>query len=103
MQLFFTHFKNKAAAYTKFPVLLSMGKLTIYSLVLLVVCSIWFWVKDPSDDPVSGFNWDRDSVYGAAILLGAGGAVVLVISMAMIAYLVGDYTVSLITIFIIVL
>ena len=51
-------------------------------------------MKDPSDDPVSGFNWDRDSVYGAAMLLGAGGAVVLVISMAMIAYLVGDYTVS---------
>ena len=54
---------------------------------------MWFWVKESANDPVSVFNWNRDSVYGAAILLGAGGAVVLVISMAMIAYLVGEYTV----------
>ena len=55
---------------------------------------IWFWVKDPTSDSASHFNWDRDSIYGATILLGAGGATVLVISMAKIAYLVGEYTVS---------
>ena len=55
---------------------------------------IWFWVKDPTDDNVSGFNWDRDSIYLATVLLGAGGATVLVISMARIAYLVGKHTVS---------
>ena len=52
-------------------------------------------MKDPTDDSTSQFNWSRDSVYGANILLGIGGAVVLVISMSMIAYLVGSYTVSL--------
>ena len=50
-------------------------------------------MKDPTDDPVSKFNWSRDSIYGATILLGAGGAIVLVMSMAKIAYLVGPYRV----------
>jgi hypothetical protein len=53
-------------------------------------------VKDPTSDHTSAFNWSRDSVYGANILLGMGGAVVLVMSMAMIAYLVGPYAVSLV-------
>lgn len=52
-------------------------------------------MKDATDDHTSAFNWSRDSIYGANILLGMGGAVVLVMSMAMIAYLVGPYTVSL--------
>lgn len=56
---------------------------------------LWFWVKDATDDHTSAFNWSRDSIYGANILLGMGGAVVLVMSMAMIAYLVGPYSVSL--------
>ena len=60
----------------------------------LLSTRIWFWVKDPTSDSASHFNWDRDSIYGATILLGAGGATVLVISMAKIAYLVGEYTVS---------
>ena len=59
---------------------------------------IWFWVKDPTDDTTSHFNWYRDSIYGATMLLGAGGATVLVIAMARIAYLVGDYTVSIVDI-----
>ena len=69
------------------------------SFNLLKTCScrsnrIWFWIKDPTDDHTSSFNWSRDNVYGAMVLLGAGGATVLVISMAMIAYLVGKHTVS---------
>ena len=52
-------------------------------------------MKDATDDHTSAFNWSRDSIYGANILLGMGGAVVLVMSMAMIAYLVGPYSVSL--------
>lgn len=51
-------------------------------------------MKDPTGDHSSAFNWSRDSIYGANVLLGMGGAVVLVMSMAMIAYLVGPYTVS---------
>ena len=57
---------------------------------------LWFWVKDATNDHTSAFDWSRDSIYGANILLGMGGAVVLVMSMAMIAYLVGPYTASLI-------
>lgn len=53
-------------------------------------------MKDATNDHTSAFDWSRDSIYGANILLGMGGAVVLVMSMAMIAYLVGPYTASLI-------
>lgn len=69
----------------------------IYSLYPLAP-RIWFWVKDPTDDSTSHFNFYRDSIYGATMLLGAGGATVLVISMAKIAYLVGDYSVSIVDI-----
>ena len=51
-------------------------------------------MKDPTDDPHSKFNWSRDSIYGAIVLLGAGGAIVLVITLAMVPYLIGPYTVS---------
>ena len=54
---------------------------------------MWFWVKDPTQDNVSSFNFSRDSIYGAAILLGLGGATILTISMAMISYLIGENTV----------
>ena len=61
-----------------------------------ILCDrIWFWVKAPTNDPTSPFNLSRDSIYGATILLGAGGAALLVLSMSMIAYTVGDFTVSL--------
>ena len=62
--------------------------------VVPVLFRMWFWVKAPTDDSTSHFNLERDSIYGATILLGAGGATILVISMAMISYLVGSYTVS---------
>ena len=62
--------------------------------VVPVLFRMWFWVKAPTDDSTSHFNLERDSIYGATILLGAGGATILVISMAMISYLVGPYTVS---------
>ena len=39
------------------------------------------------------FQWPRDSIYGAVILLGAGGAIVHVMSMTMIAYVIGPYSV----------
>lgn len=56
--------------------------------------SIWFWVKEPTDDSFSHFNWKRDSIYLAIILLGAGGAIVLVITLAMVPYLIGEYKVN---------
>jgi len=58
---------------------------------------IWFWVKDPTDDhgPNSNFfNWSRDNIYGAAILLGAGSTTCLVMSLSYVSYAIGEYTVS---------
>ena len=55
---------------------------------------IWFWVKDPTDDSTSHFNWNRDNIYGATVLLGAGGATCLVMSLAFISYMIGRFTVS---------
>ena len=52
------------------------------------------WVKQPSDDPNSSFNIDRDSLYIAIILLGAGGACMIVMSLSFISFFVGVYTVS---------
>ena len=40
------------------------------------------------------FNLARDNVYGAIILLGMGGATVLVLSYTMISQVVAKYTVS---------
>ena len=54
---------------------------------------IWFWVKDPTDDHFSDFNISRDSIYGAIVLLGVGGATTLAIAMAMFSFLIGRYTV----------
>ena len=42
------------------------------------------------------FQWPRDSIYGAIVLLGGGGAIVNVMSMAMIAHNIGPYAVSVI-------
>ena len=55
---------------------------------------MWFWVKDPTNDTNSHFNWSRDNIYGATILLGAGGSTLNVISFTMISYLVKNFTVS---------
>ena len=67
----------------------------MHSAYSLYTCSrIWFWVKDASDDTSSHFNWSRDSIYGATILLGIGGATIIVLSLTMISQLVGKYAVS---------
>ncbi len=60
------------------------------------MCRIWFWVSDPSYSSSSHkfFQWPRDSIYGAILLLGVGGAIVHVISMSLIAYVIGPYAVS---------
>jgi len=50
-------------------------------------------VQERTEDHSSAFNLSRDSVYGAIILLGVGGAIVLAIAMAMFSYLIGDYLV----------
>lgn len=55
---------------------------------------IWLWVKDPTDDPTSIFNISRDNVYGAIMLLGVGGAIMLVNAMTKVSVLIGEYTVS---------
>ena len=64
--------------------------------VTLYVSSIWFWVKEPAWGVGRHvvFDLSRDSVYGATMLLGMGGATVLVLAMAMISHLVGEFTVS---------
>ena len=56
--------------------------------------SIWFWVKDPSGvDRDVAFNVARDNVYLAIVLLGMGGATVLVLAYTMISQVVGKFTV----------
>lgn len=63
----------------------------------LLLHRMWFWVADASSSatpPSNGFVWPRDSIYGAVILLGMGGAFVNVISMSLVAYVVGPYVVS---------
>ena len=63
---------------------------------LLYLSSMWFWFADASTaTPTStGFRWPRDSIYGAVILLGAGGAFVNVLAMTNIAYVIGQNVVS---------
>lgn len=58
---------------------------------LVTKCRIFFWVKAPTNDSTSPFNWRRDSIYIATLLLGSGGAMVLVIALSMITFLVQDY------------
>lgn len=57
-------------------------------------CRVWLLLKHPTNDTSSSFNWSRDSIYIAIILLGFGGATLMVISLSMIALLVGQYSVS---------
>ena len=51
-------------------------------------------MKESTDDTSSHFNWSRDCIYIGLILLGAGGAVVVVISLSMIAFLVDEFKVK---------
>jgi len=41
------------------------------------------------------FFWKRDIIYIAVILLGIGGATLMVISLSMISILIGEFSVSL--------
>ena len=57
---------------------------------------MWFWVQPTySGHGSSDFHWKRDCIYIAIILLGIGGATVMVLSLSMISILIGDFTVSL--------
>ena len=51
-------------------------------------------MNSPTTESLAHFSWPRDSVYGATFLLGVGGATVLVLSMAMISHVVGEFAVS---------
>ena len=68
------------------------------TLIIISYFRIWFWVADPAPKSTSSsvFQWPRDSIYGAIALLGGGGAIVNVMSMAMIAHNIGPYAVSVI-------
>lgn len=64
--------------------LLPSVQLTYFvGLLLIIVFSYWVLLVDTM----------VDQVYGAAVLLGAGSATILVISLAMTAELIGDQTV----------
>ena len=54
-------------------------------------CRIWFWIKDPTDDHTSQFNWARDSIYIPTLLVGAGGSTLMVTGLTYISSLVGKY------------
>lgn len=60
-----------------------------------VTYRVFFWVKDPTQDSKSNFNWHRDCIYLATLLLGSGGSIVLVIALSMVAFLVQNYEVRL--------
>ena len=57
---------------------------------------MWFWVQPVYNYPSSSndFHWGRDCIYIAIILLGLGGATLMVISLSMVSMLVGEYSVS---------
>ena len=56
---------------------------------------MWFWLQ-PSypDHKQVAFYWKRDIIYIAVILLGIGGATLMVISLSMISILIGEFSVS---------
>ena len=64
------------------------------SFLIFGVYSIWLLLKQPTNDSTSSFNWNRDNIYIAIILLGLGGATLMVISLSMISLLIGQYSVS---------
>ena len=55
---------------------------------------MWFWVAPQALESSKSFLWPRDSIYGAIVLLGAGGAITNVLSMVLVAYQIGPYSVS---------
>ena len=64
-------------------------------IVMISYSSIrmWFWVQ-PVSQSESTFHLSRDSIYIAIILLGLGGATLMVLSLSMVSMLVGEYSVS---------
>ncbi|KAM7378752.1 hypothetical protein PAMP_004351 [Pampus punctatissimus] len=67
------------------PVSKLVGKSLTYFMGLLLIMAFSYWVL--LDDSMG------QRVYGAAVLLGAGSATILVISLSMTAELIGDQTV----------
>ena len=56
---------------------------------------MWFWVQPVyGDHESSNFYWKRDCIYIAIILLGIGGATLMVLSLSMVSILIGEFTVS---------
>lgn len=57
----------------------------LFGLLLVLTFASWvFWDK----------NMGAESIYGAAVLLGAGSATILVMSLSMTAKLIGEQTVG---------
>ncbi len=54
---------------------------------------MWFWVQ-PATVANGNFDWSRDQIYIAIILLGLGGACLMVLSLSMISILIGEYSVG---------
>ena len=57
---------------------------------------MWFWMQPVySYSPTqNSFHWNRDNIYIATILIGLGGATLMVLSLSMVSMLVGEYSVS---------
>ena len=56
---------------------------------------MWFWVQPAhGDHQHSHFYWKRDCIYIAIILLGVGGATLMVLSLSMVSFLIGDFSVK---------
>ena len=65
---------------------------TLYILLhfLYFPFSMWFWVTEPPGDNLAA----NILVYGATVLIGGGGATILVTSLSMVADLIGAAVVS---------
>ena len=56
---------------------------------------MWFWMQPVYNDNDSNhFYWKRDCIYIAIMLLGVGGATLMVLSLSMVSILIGEFTVS---------
>ena len=55
---------------------------------------MWFGLQRETTGITDLFNWRRDDIYIAVILLGAGGTAISVMSLSFIALLVGEYSVG---------
>ena len=55
---------------------------------------MWFWLKEQTGDQSSHFEFTRDNIYGATILMGIGTIMCWVVAAFLIAELVGQSEVS---------